>query len=203
MALTRAQLLAGNSSQGTVLNGQVQAVSAGSGVQINANGVLSINSTDPTFNGFVKTNNNSAFNAYVWPGTSGTPGQSLTLLNSSGDLTWTNTVAGLGLVISGTSPNLAYKLSIPTQFGPPAAGGNSNQAVDGSEYWDDNLGVQFIRYNDGSSTQWVQIIPSSPGGTVTFVGITGTQGITVSGSPVTTTGVITLGLNLSSLPLLP
>jgi hypothetical protein len=85
MALTRAQLLAGNSSQGTVLNGQVQAVTAGSGVQINGNGVLSINPADPTLNGFVKTNNNSAFNTYVWPGTSGTPGQSLTLLNSAGD----------------------------------------------------------------------------------------------------------------------
>lgn len=204
MALTRAQLLAGNSSQGAVLSGQVQAVTAGSGVQISGTGVLSINSADPSFNGFVKTNSISAFNGYVWPGTIGSAGQSLTILNNSGDLTWASTVAGLGLVVSGAVPSLAYKLSIPVQFGPPAAGTSTNQAVDGSEYWDNNLGTQFIRYNDGTSTQWVQIIPTSPGGTVNFVGIAGTQGITViSGSPVTTTGTITLGFSISSLPTLP
>lgn len=205
MALTRAQLLMGNGNQGTVLNGQVQGVTAGSGVQISGTGVLSINGTDPTFNGFIKTNNSNAYNAYVWPsGPLPTPGQQLTLLNSSGDLGWSQILGGLGVALTGTFPNRAYKLSVPIQFGPPAAGSLPTEAIDGSEYWDDNLGLEFIRYNDGTSTQWVQTIPSSPGGTVTFVGIAGTQGITVvSGNPVTTSGTITLGFNISSLPTLP
>jgi hypothetical protein len=83
-------LLAGNSSQGPVLPGQVQGVTAGSGVQINGNGVLSINGSDPTFNGFIKTNNNLAFNNYVWPGIVGTVGQQLTVVNAAGDLGWTD-----------------------------------------------------------------------------------------------------------------
>ena len=205
MALTRAQLLAGDSGQGIVLGGQVQAVTAGSGVQINGSGVLSINGSDPTFNGFIKTNNSSAYNAYVWPaGPIAAPGQQLTILNAAGDLGWTKTLGGLGVSLTGTFPNQAYNLSVPIQFGPPAAGTAPAGAIDGSEYWDDNLGLEFIRYNDGTSTQWVQTIPSSPGGTVTFVGIAGTQGISVvSGSPVTASGTITLGFNLSALPTLP
>jgi hypothetical protein len=76
-------------------------------------------------------------------------------------------------------------------------------------YWDDNLGLLFIRYFDGSSSQWVQVIPTGGGGgggtgTVTSVGITGTQGIgVVSGSPVTASGNITLAINIATLPPLP
>jgi hypothetical protein len=87
MALTRAQLLAGNKNQGKVLTGQVQAVTAGSGVSISATGVLSINADDPTFNGFVKTNNPLAFNQYRWPNADGGAGKQLTT-NGSGILTW-------------------------------------------------------------------------------------------------------------------
>ena len=89
MALTRAQLLAGNSSQGTVLPGQVQGVTAGPGVTIDAAGVLSLNGNDPAFNGFVKTNNASAFNAFIWPNADGSAGQQLTT-NGSGTLSWSD-----------------------------------------------------------------------------------------------------------------
>ena len=41
------------------------------------------------------------------------------------------------------------------------------------------------------------------GGTVTSVNITGTGGITATGGPITSIGVFTVGLSISSLPLLP
>jgi hypothetical protein len=119
-----------------------------------------------------------------------------------------NPTIGLGLAVSGT----AIKVSIPIQFGPPAAGTLPAEAIDGSMYWDDNLGVLFIRYNDGSSTQWVQVIPSGGGGggsgTVTSVGLTdaGSQsGIAVAGatSPITTAGTYTLAIDIANLPPLP
>lgn len=110
---------------------------------------------------------------------------------------------GLGLAVSGT----AIKVSIPVQFGPPAPGSLPAEAIDGSLYWDDNLGLLFIRYNDGTSTQWVQVIPTGGGGggggtgTVTSVGVTGTQGIVTSGTnPVTSSGNIGVALNISTLP---
>lgn len=118
---------------------------------------------------------------------------------------WTATAQtpGLGLAISGSF----VKVSIPIQFGPPAPGVTAAGSIDGSMYWDDNLGVMFIRYNDGTSTQWVQISPSGGGGggsgTVTSVGITGSGGITSLGGPITSSGVITVGFSLPALPLLP
>ncbi len=116
-----------------------------------------------------------------------------------------NPTIGLGLAVSGT----AIKLSVPIQFGPPAAGTLPAEAIPGSLYWDDNLGLLFIYYYDGSSYQWVQVTPSGGGGgggtgTVTSVGITGTQGIgVVSGSPVTSAGNITLAIDLATLPPIP
>ena len=70
--------------------------------------------------------------------------------------TWTTTgpVAGLGINIA----NNIIKTSLPAQFGPPPTGAGAGGAIDGSTYWDDTLGVSFIRYNDGTSTQWVQIV---------------------------------------------
>lgn len=116
-----------------------------------------------------------------------------------------STTVGLGLAISGT----AIKVSIPIQFGPPAAGTLPAQAIDGSLYWDNNLGLLFIRYNDGTSTQWVQVTPSGGGGgggtgTVTSVGVSGSGGIAVSGTnPVTTSGTINLTIDISALPVIP
>jgi hypothetical protein len=78
----------GNGGQGTVLSNQVQAVTAGSGVQISGAGVLSINSSDPSFNGFIKTNNASAYNAYIWPSALGAIGQQLTVIDAAGTIDW-------------------------------------------------------------------------------------------------------------------
>ncbi len=89
MALTRAMLLSGNSTQGTVLPNQPQGVTAGVGVVISPTGALSID-LGPTFNGFIKTNNAAAANSYVWPNAVGTTGQQLALLDNAGTLGWTD-----------------------------------------------------------------------------------------------------------------
>lgn len=85
MSLTRAQLLSGDTSQGTVLRGQVQGVKRGVGITISANGAISV---DPvTITGVVKTNNVSAFNSYIWPSLNGTDNQVLTTADD-GTLRW-------------------------------------------------------------------------------------------------------------------
>jgi hypothetical protein len=95
---------------------------------------------------------------------------------------------GLGLTVSGA----AIKVSIPIQFGPPAPGTGQLQSVDGSLYWDNNLGLLFIRYNDGNTTQWVQVVPSGGGGGggggVTQL----VAGTNVTLSPAGGTGVVTI-----------
>ena len=68
--------------------------------------------------------------------------------------------AGLGISITGS----IIKVSIPTVSTPPVAGALAAQAVDGSLYWDNTLGALFIRYNDGTTTQWVQAAASASGG---------------------------------------
>jgi hypothetical protein len=256
VALTRAQLLAGNQAQGTVLAGQVQGVTQGAGISIASNGTISVDAS--TVVGLMKLNNGSAYNAYVWPGTAGSNGQQLRT-DGAGNLSWfdpdsipwtakgelvvgtgANTEAlltvgangtilvadsstptglaytanyvtttgatgaanlpaggtaarpaapvagqlrynsdqkdlefydgvnwiaipdagggnfGLGLVVTGS----IVRTSVPIQFGPPTIGSQPTQATEGSTYWDDNLGVMFIYYNDGTSSQWVQVIPS-------------------------------------------
>lgn len=262
MALTRAQLLAGDVTTGTpVLAGQVQGVRQGTGVLILSDGTINFDAS--TAEGVMRLNNSTAYNAYVWPSLGLTPPAAGTILQSDGTgaLIWTgdyvpttgatgagnlpvgviaqrpntpiagqirynsettaleyydgsnwisivgagpspSVTVGLGLAISGT----AIKVSVPIQFGPPISGTLPAEAVDGSMYWDNNLGLLFIRYNDGTSTQWVQVTPSGGGGggTVTSVGVVGTQGIgVVSGSPVTTSGNITLAIDLATLPVLP
>ena len=91
-------------------------------------------------------------------------------------------VPGLGLVTSGT----ALKVSISQLTAPPAAGTGTTQSVDGSLYWDKNLGILFIRYNDGTTTQWVQAAPAAGSGGVT--GLASGTGISLSG----TTGNVTI-----------
>jgi hypothetical protein len=66
---------------------------------------------------------------------------------------------GLGLALNGGF----IKLSMPVAVTPPATGTAQAQATDGSMYWDSNLGQLFVRYNDGTTTQWVAAAP--PGGT--------------------------------------
>jgi hypothetical protein len=231
MALTRAQLLAGNSSQGIVLSGQVQGVKQGVGVIIDGDGTISFDSTSAT--GVMRLNNTSAFNGYVWPSGGPFPNNSIPQYTSgTGLINWTlnyvsttgptgaaqaptggttgrplppsagqfrfNTdlglmevytgtawipigaaiQAGLGINLSGTAPNEMYKLETPIQTGPPAAGTLPAEAIDGSLYWDDTQGLLFIRYNDGTSTQWVQVVPSAPPAST----ITGTVPIVASGT---------------------
>jgi hypothetical protein len=75
----------GDTSQGTVLRGQVQGVKRGVGVSISANGAISV---DPsTITGVVKLNNTDAFNGYVWPNGVGLANQVLTT-DAEGVLRW-------------------------------------------------------------------------------------------------------------------
>jgi hypothetical protein len=85
MSLTRAQLLSGNSNQGFVLPGQVQAITAGPGVSISPTGEITVDTTD--LSGFVKTNSEFAYNNYVWPPFDGTIGQFLQT-DGNGNLIW-------------------------------------------------------------------------------------------------------------------
>lgn len=91
MALTRSQYIAGDSTQGAVLTGQVQGVKSGSGVTIGADGTISVDTA--TLTGLIKTNNAAAFNSYVWPGSAGTVGQLLSI-DGSGNLLWTSPAPG-------------------------------------------------------------------------------------------------------------
>ena len=92
MALTRAQLLSGNSAQGIVLSGQTQGVTAGPGLIIDSNGSIQINSQ--TVIGVMKlgqtpTSAAGAYNGYTWPTTPGLIGQQLAT-NGSGTLSWSD-----------------------------------------------------------------------------------------------------------------
>lgn len=62
---------------------------------------------------------------------------------------------GLGITLDGSY----FKLSVPTQSAPPTAGSLSNEAVDGSLYYDSTIGQLFVRFNDGTTTQWVTTCP--------------------------------------------
>jgi hypothetical protein len=77
----------GDTSQGSVLRGQVQGVKRGVGVIIYPNGSISFDPTTAT--GVVRTNNASAFNSYIWPNANGVAGQVLTA-TADGSLLWDN-----------------------------------------------------------------------------------------------------------------
>lgn len=101
MALTRAQLLMSNQSQGAVLAGQPVAVTAGSGITIDPNtGVISVNAS--TISGVMKLNNGSAYNAYQWPNSPGTNGQFLQT-NGAGLVDWAD-VQGFAVVTVSNAP---------------------------------------------------------------------------------------------------
>jgi hypothetical protein len=108
LALTRAQYLSGNSANGAVLAGQPQGVTAGAGITIAANGAISINGTDPTLTGLVKTNNASAYNTYTWPTTIPGTGPNLLQVNTAGQLTWvsTSSVGGVNQIVAGSNITL-------------------------------------------------------------------------------------------------
>jgi len=101
VALTRAQLLAGDGGQGFVLPGQVQGVSQGAGVLIAPNGQISVDAS--TVTGLVKLNNPLGYNSYVWPDVKGANGTFLST-DAAGVLSW-RAPAGLAVVtVSPTQP---------------------------------------------------------------------------------------------------
>jgi len=89
MALTRAQLLMGNSAQGTVLPGEVQGVKQGAGIAIAADGTITVDSQSIV--GVLKLGQTAAeaaaaYNSYDWPNVTGTVGQQLTITAISGGI---------------------------------------------------------------------------------------------------------------------
>ncbi len=137
MALTRAQLIAGDNTQGPVLPGQVQGVKAGLGVTIADNGTISFNPENA--GGVVLTNNEEAYNGYVWP--SNQPGNNTQLAYQNSALTWLPIKTfGFGL---GQSNNLV-KQSMPLAATGPAIGSGVNEAVNGSLYWNTNNSQLYV-----------------------------------------------------------
>lgn len=107
MALTRAQLLAGNDTQGNVLAGQVRAVTAGTAVSISNTGVLSVNVSGltPLLDPLYVKLNGGTYNGYVWPNADGGAGQFLQT-DGGGNLAWAD-ASGFAVVTvqSGTPTN--------------------------------------------------------------------------------------------------
>ena len=97
MALTRAQLISGDSAQGVVLPGEVQGVKQGAGILIATDGTISVDASSVV--GLVKLNNASAFNGYVWPSATGTVGQFLKL-STSNALVW----GSAGVYVNAVAP---------------------------------------------------------------------------------------------------
>ena len=140
MALTRAQLLMGNSSQGVVLTGQTQGVRQGVGVIIAADGTISFDSVTAT--GVLKTNNPTAYNAYVWPTTLGAVGQQLQL-GAGGTLFWEDPDqipwTAKGQLIAGTGVGTSTLLNV---------------GVDGSILIADSTQSSGLGYTTNFVTSW-------------------------------------------------
>lgn len=138
MPLTRSQLLAGDSSQGNVLAGQVQGVKKGSGVLIASDGTITFDAS--TAEGVVKLNNPAgAKNDYVWPSV-GQPGQ-LTL-GANNVLSWVVREPDFGLALQGQE----IKVSTPVRdwSSVPDIGTNAGEATEGSLYWNSESSQLFI-----------------------------------------------------------
>jgi hypothetical protein len=105
LALTRAQLLAGNTADGDVLPNQPQGVIAGTGILIDTSGVISVDSS--TITGLVRLNNPLGYNAYVWPQTSGAAGQFLQTSGPTGILTWAEAKGFAVVTVQGGAPSPA------------------------------------------------------------------------------------------------
>jgi hypothetical protein len=191
VALTRAQLLAGNTAQGTVLAGQVQGVTQGAGISISANGTISVDAS--TVVGLMKLNSGSAYNAYVWPGTAGSVGQQLRT-DGAGNLSWfdpdsipwtdkgelvvgtgTNTEALLKAGANGsilvadntTATGLAYTANYVSTTGPtgaailPAGGTGDRPGTPVAGQIRYNSDDSDLEFYDGSS--WIAV-PDTGGG---------------------------------------
>lgn len=158
MSLTRAQLISGDVSKGTVLAGQVQGVKKGTGVSIDSSGTISFDASSAA--GVVKTNNVDAYNSYVWP--SSAPGPNSQLLHVSGNnLSWvTKETFGFGLPQSDSKVKQGVPI-ISSGGGDPAPeiGTGADQATSGSLYWDSSLNQLYIAV--GGSWQFAALNPNS------------------------------------------
>ena len=161
LALTRAQLLSGNNSNGVTLPGQPQGVIAGAGITISTTGIISVNAS--TVTGLVKLNNPLGYNSYVWPGADGTSGEFLQT-DGAGNLGWA-TPQGFAVVTVQPSP-----APVPADIG---------------ELWFDcSTGTLNVYQNcvGTPSPNWFNVAqpglpvePGNTGATPGFVSGTGTQ----------------------------
>ena len=139
----------GNNGQGAVIPGQVQGVSGGPGVSIASDGTLSFEAD--TSAGVIKTNNPGAYNSYEWP-TNVVAGSQLTL-GSGGKLSWVVRLFGFGLNL--TEGNVKVSLPFGSNTNPdlpiPSIGTGTNQAIEGSLYWNSESSQLFI-CSDGAWT---------------------------------------------------
>ena len=158
MALTRAQLLAGNQNLGVVLPGQVQAVSQGLGVFIDTDGTISVDAA--TAEGLVRLNNSNAYNGYIWPDVIGQPDQFLQLVDASGQLRWAD-ASGFAVVV--VDPNA------PT---PPD---------EGELWYDCTTGALKVFQNCNAPGGWTNV--AQPGKEVTPANTSANPPFTNQGTP--------------------
>ena len=168
-----------------VLSGTLNVASGGTGATTAAGALTNLLPSQSGNPGKVLTTNGSV-TSWVTPSTG-----TVTNVTATAPIvvaTGTSTPAlsfnsGLGTAVNGGF----LKASTPIQNGPPTPGTAQLQAIDGSVYWDNNTGLMFVRYNDGSSVQWVQVIPSPPSTT----GFTGTFQSLSSQTVTVANGIIT------------
>jgi hypothetical protein len=158
VALTRAQLLAGNQAQGTVLAGQVQGVTQGTGISIAANGQISVDAS--TVVGLMKLNNGSAYNAYTWPAADGTADQFLQT-DGAGILKWADASGFAVVTVSPIEPT---------------------PRDEGELWFDCNVGELKVYQNCVSPGGWtsvfeagLEVTPANSSSTPAFTGGAGTS----------------------------
>lgn len=196
MALTRAQLLAGNQNQGVVLSGEVQGITAGNGLTINTDGSITINSQ--TVIGVMKLGQTpataaAAYNLYTWPTSTGSIGQQLTILGTGATTTlawsdpdqipWT----AKGQLVVGTGAGTQTLLNVGANGQVLIA---DSAATSGLSYTSNFVSGITAGSNIAiSGTTGNVTINAIPGGAIgTITGVTAGTGLSGGG----TSGVITL-----------
>ena len=172
MALTRVQLLMGDSGQGNLINGFVQGVKkGGAGISIAQDGTISFDAATST--GVIKTNSGAAYNSYVWPSTSPTTAAGGYLKVVNGTLSWVQSGTGdLGTVysvgVSGGSTGLTFGGINPiTSSGVIVADGVLNVSHGGTGA----VSAAVARQNLGAGTvNFVTAGAGLTGGTITNAG---------------------------------
>lgn len=214
----------GNSAQGTVLPGQVQAVKPGSGIAIAADGTITVDYS--TVAGVMKLGQTqsaalAAYNGYNWPAATGSVGEQLTISAISGGVTtlaWSNPSANWsakGQLLVGTGPDTSTLLNPGSDGAMPVA---DSSATEGISYSDALTSCVLmpagttlerpltpvagaVRFNTDTSileiysgTTWL----GSGTGNVSSVDASGgTTGLSFSGGPIITSGTLTLGGTLA------